>query len=113
MIADDYFELWLNGQFVTNAYLQEHVANGEAFPIVADFTPYLQAGENVLAIRANDGSCQLDPATNTCPKKPGVGISMSRSYKYVFFDGIVSSLSVAHQGHDRHEDRSGKREDRR
>jgi len=50
IIADDYFELYVNGQFVRDGLLD--LIGG---PVSVDFLQFLHDGENVLAIRAMDG----------------------------------------------------------
>lgn len=101
MLADDYFELWVNGQFVTNGSLDYLQFAGDTLTYFVDFTSFLRSGENVLAIRANDGACQSDPITRKCLKQPGVGEPSSRGNKYVFFDGVVQFSNRDHEHHDR------------
>lgn len=91
--ADDYFELWVNGNFVTSGILAGHYSsNGQWNPQVADMTPYLQDGENVIAIRANDGGCaKRDVETGKCLRIPDNGAPSDLGYKNVFFDGVIST----------------------
>lgn len=58
VIADDFFEMYVNGQFVRSAVLDQHKdpITGHALPVVVDFANLLQAGQNGIAIRACDGS---------------------------------------------------------
>jgi hypothetical protein len=93
--ADDYLEVWVNGNFVTSGNLADHLnpTTGKWNPQIADMTPYLQDGQNVIAIRANDGDCkQRDPGTGRCFRIPDNGESYSRVYKNVFFDGIIKTV---------------------
>jgi hypothetical protein len=83
--ADDYFELWVNGNFVTSGSLTKHYSSPYKWNLrITDITPYLQDGQNVIAIRANDGCCKLDPATNKCPRKPDNGSPFDNVYRNVF-----------------------------
>lgn len=67
IIADDFFDLLINGQPVRAALLDDHQKpNGQPDPIVLDFAtlaPFFRTGNNVLAIRAMDGYLK-DPATD-------------------------------------------------
>ncbi len=56
LIADDFFDLVINGQEVLAATLDNNFnGNGQPQPLVVDLTPFLRWGHNVLAIRAMDG----------------------------------------------------------
>jgi hypothetical protein len=97
--ANDNYELWVNGNFVINGDLDEHHQDVNWFPQIADLTPYLQAGTNVIAIRANDGSCKIfDPETRLCSRVPFApdgtynAIEFNRGFKNLFFDGIIQTV---------------------
>lgn len=97
--ADDFYELWVNGNFVASGLLSEHVQGPDWFPQSVDLTPYLQSGQNVIAIRANDGDCKThDPLTGLCSHAPFAadgtysGDAFSRSFRQLFFDGKVISV---------------------
>jgi hypothetical protein len=99
--ADDYFELWINGNFVNAGYLGEHrhPNTNKWNPQLADLTPYLQDGQNVIAIRANDGDCkQRDPGTGRCLRIPDNGDIFSRGFKNVLFDGLIKTVTSGSQG---------------
>lgn len=56
IIADDFFDLVINGQEVLAATLDGNQdANKQPVPLIVDLTQYLHEGNNVLAIRAMDG----------------------------------------------------------
>jgi hypothetical protein len=97
--ADDNYELWVNGNFVINGVLAEHLEGITWLPQIADITPYLQAGPNVIAIRANDGSCKsFDPETRLCSRVPFApdgtynANDFSLGFKNLFFDGIIQTI---------------------
>lgn len=97
--ADDFFELWVNGNFVTSGLLAEHRVGNDWFPQIADLTPYLQAGPNVIAIRANDGGCKTtDSNTGLCARVPFAsdgtynGEASIRSFRNLFFDGVIETV---------------------
>jgi hypothetical protein len=102
--ADDYYELWVNGHFVISGRLGQHLQGGNWLPQIADITPYLQAGQNVIAIRANDGGCKsLDPETGLCSGEPFApdgtysGNPFRLGFRNLFFDGVVRNSSTLYQ----------------
>ena len=60
IIADDYFELFVNGNFVADGLLDVLQYSG---PVAVDFTHLLHEGQNVLAVRAMDGY-QKNPSSS-------------------------------------------------
>lgn len=56
IIADDFFDLVVNGQQVKAATLAGNQdGSGQPVPLTVDLTPFLREGNNVLALRAMDG----------------------------------------------------------
>lgn len=56
IIADDFFDLTINGNEVFSATLDGHKdSNNQPLPVTIDFTPFLREGNNVFALRAMDG----------------------------------------------------------
>lgn len=91
IIADDYFEFWVNGKNMGNRLLDAYKTDQPSNPgIPRPFNDIaLQCGENVLAIHANDGGCN-----GLCPDSYGsnntyFGNPYSRDYRAVFFDGKI------------------------
>jgi hypothetical protein len=98
--ADDFYELWVNGHFVISGLLGQHL-QGNWSPQIADITPYLQAGQNVIAIRANDGGCKsLDPETGLCLSKAFApdgtynGKAFPLGDRNLLFDGVVTNQVI-------------------
>jgi hypothetical protein len=81
VIADDEFELFVNGRkydFGRSTALDNNMrTNGQPNPLLADFTSMLRNGTNVLAIHAADGSL-AHPQDN--------------ANEYVFFDGRIVTV---------------------
>jgi hypothetical protein len=91
IIADDYFELYINGTQKTSARLDDHQnALGQPVPLTGVFLNLLQEGDatqaakNVIAIRACDGfSSPLANDSTDCH---------DRQNEYVFVDGSITLL---------------------
>ncbi len=62
--VDDNFQFYVNGTFVNRK---------KSYPDLFDIAPYLQVGDNVIAIRAWDG----DPATAACKVEPHICMSIA------------------------------------
>ena len=81
VIADDEFELFVNGtkyDFGHSTALVDNMrSNGQPNPLLADFTSLLRNGTNVLAIHAADGS---------------LAAPHDELYEYVFFDGRIVTV---------------------
>lgn len=81
VIADDVFEMYVNGTLVKIEDLDGNQGpGGKPIPVFIDFTSNLQVGDNVIAIRAFDGSL--------------VGGPSNRGLEWLFFDGVIASVSV-------------------
>lgn len=95
VVADDYFEFWLNNQYQGNYLLEENqrpTFPNQGIPKVFNLTDFI-SGENIIEIRANDGGCLLE--NGECPNKPDVGFPYPRSFNAVFFDGSIKFGSSA------------------
>lgn len=81
IIADDEFELFINGQlydFGRSTALDDNMrSNGQPLPLLVDFASLLRNGTNVLAIHAADNSL-ANPA--------------DRLYEYVYFEGSIATI---------------------
>lgn len=81
IIADDEFELFINGQlydFGGSTALDDNLrSNGQPLPLLADFSSMLRNGTNVFAIHAADNSLA----------NPG-----DRRYEYVYFEGTIQTV---------------------
>lgn len=97
VIADDFFDLVINGIEVVASTLDGHKdANGQPVPIVVNLTPFLRHGNNVLALRAMDG--YLESAAACAQRGPGFEAVSSnlgdfckgnRELEYMFMSGSV------------------------
>lgn len=97
LIADDFFDLVINGQEVLAATLDGNFnGNGQPQPLTVDLTPFLRWGHNVLAIRAMDG--YLEDAASCAARGAGYQTVYSnlgefckgnRANEYMFLSGSV------------------------
>lgn len=98
LIADDFFDLVVNGHEVLAATLDGHKdASGQPVALVVNLTPFLHEGYNVLALRAMDGFLN---GRLSCAEH-GVGYSRvstnlgefckgNRAFEYMFVSGSVT-----------------------
>lgn len=81
IIADDDFELYVNGVLYSfagpTALDANKRPNGQPLPLLVDFGHLLQNGANVLAIHAADGA---------------LGNPSDRLNEYVYFEGSITSI---------------------
>lgn len=97
IIADDFFDLVINGQEVQSAMLEgNQKPNGQPDPLILDFStliPFFQAGTNVLTIRAMDGFLEsgngCGPFTSTSTNL-GEFCKGNRINEYLFVSGSVA-----------------------
>lgn len=103
IIADDYFEFIVNGQFVQTGYLDDHQnpVSGQPVPIGIDFTSYLHDGYNWLMIHALDGyfptlGAACDPGYTDRPVQDARGTFCAgdRIFEFAFVDGVIVSVPV-------------------
>jgi len=100
LIADDFFDLVINGREVLADTLDGNQdGSGQPVPLVVDLTPYLQEGDNVLALRAMDGYLE---STIDCASR-GSGFELvssnlgnfckgNRGNEYMFVSGSVVTV---------------------
>ncbi|WP_417317214.1 PEP-CTERM sorting domain-containing protein [Emcibacter sp.] len=119
IIADDFLEVWLNGQFVFNGLLTDNMNGGQPVPFIVDvngmdlsissgntlhqseptgfYENILQVGWNTMAVRAMDGSLlgtneQCPPGTTSRNITGGdIFCSYNNFYEYL---SITGSLAV-------------------
>lgn len=101
IIADDYFEFIVNGQFVQTGYLAEHTVNNQPVPIGIDFTSYLHDGYNWLLIHALDGyfptvgaACNSGYTERPVQDARGTFCAGNLVSEYAFVDGVIVSVPV-------------------
>ncbi|WP_417069698.1 PEP-CTERM sorting domain-containing protein [Niveibacterium terrae] len=98
IIADDFFDLVINGHEVLAATLDGHQdEHNQPVPLTLDLTPYLHEGNNVLAIRAMDGYLE---SASACTERGDGFVSVSsnlgdfckgnRGSEYLFISGSVT-----------------------
>lgn len=98
IIADDFFDLVINGHEVLAATLDGHLdADNQPLPLTLDLTPYLREGDNVIAIRAMDGYLE---SASACTERGDGFVSVSsnlgefckgnRDSEYQFISGSVT-----------------------
>jgi|GEM_PF-5197000 len=81
VIADDFFHLRVNGFSVMAAMLDDHLdGNGQPLPMAVDITQYLRAGDNVVSLRAMDGT--LKGAAASCAQGVEVTSVLGAFCKY-------------------------------
>ena len=91
LIADDFFHLRINGVPVVAAMIDDHVdASGQPDPLDVDISSFLQVGDNVLSVRAMDGT--LRGAAATCAN--GVEVTSTLG-PFCQYDRLYEYLSVA------------------
>lgn len=100
IIADDFFDLVINGVSVIAAVLDDNQVAGQPDPLILDFatiSPFFQTGENVLAVRAMDGfllngaSCTGGTVTAS---NLGTFCQVDRLNEYLFISGNVLVSAV-------------------
>lgn len=103
IIADDFFDLIINGQSVLAAVLDDNMlGNGEPDPINLDFatlSPYFQTGTNVFAIRAMDGFLDAGSGCGGFSEEStnlGTFCRGDRENEYVFLSGSVEIIPEPH-----------------
>ncbi|WP_321393757.1 hypothetical protein [Emcibacter sp.] len=114
LIADDFLEVWLNGQFVFNGILEQNQTEGQPDPFVLTISDLnlsidsgttlnqadsggleniLQVGWNTLAIRAMDGSLPDDEEGCVQGDEKiitgGTFCNYNRAFEYLFVSGSV------------------------
>lgn len=103
IIADDYFEFIVNGQFVQTGYLDDRIdpVTGQPVPVSIDFTSYLHDGYNWLEIHALDGyfptlGAACDPGYTERPVQDARGTFCAgdRIFEFAFVDGVIVSVPV-------------------
>lgn len=98
IIADDFFDLVINGIEVAAATLDGHKdASGQPVPLLLDLTPFLREGNNVIALRAMDG--YLESPADCSARGAGFQSVTSnlgdfckgdRQYEYMFISGSIT-----------------------
>lgn len=99
IIADDYFELYLNGTLITFGLLDMHMdGSGQPVPIVLDLSLYkddFYGGENLIAIKAMDGY-QMSPggvcSGTTMQTQVGDFCQSARGFEYVYVSGAIDTI---------------------
>lgn len=93
IIADDFFDLVINGQHVVSATLDDNKKpDGQPAPLILDFTtlaPYFEDGQNVLAVRALDGFLLNGQSCGGTVTTTNLGdfCKTNRLYEYLFISG--------------------------
>lgn len=102
IIADDFFDLVINGHHVLAAVIDNHLSAGQPIPIVLDsatLTPFFHTGNNILAIKAMDGhlkdvgvECADDPGQvrEEVSTNLGAFCKGQRGNEYLFINGSAS-----------------------
>lgn len=97
VIADDFFHLRVNGISVVAAMIDDHTdGSGQPVPLIVDIASYLRTGDNVLSLRAMDGT--LKGTAASCAS--GVEVSSvlgafckyDRLYEYVSVSGAAITV---------------------
>ena len=124
LIADDFLEVWLNGQFVFNGILDQNQTEGQPDPFILTINDLdlsidsgttlnqaepdglleniLQVGWNTLAIRAMDGALPDDQGS--CDRgvekiiTGGSFCNYNRAFEYLFVSGSVRADEPASLG---------------
>lgn len=103
IVADDYFEFIVNGQFVLTGYVDDHKdpLTGQPLPFDIDFTSYLHDGYNWLEIHALDGYfpaagtiCNAGFTARPVQDARGTFCAGDRANEYAFVDGVIVSVPV-------------------
>jgi hypothetical protein len=96
IIADDFFDLVINGVSVVAAVLDNNQdAAGQPVPLILDFatiSPFFQTGKNVLAVRAMDGFLLNGASCTGTVTSSNLGpfCKVNRANEYLFISGSVS-----------------------
>jgi hypothetical protein len=97
IIADDFFDLVVNGVEVTAAVLDNHKTTaGQPDAITLDITAYLRTGTNVLALRAMDGFLKGSDACGAgfeqVSSNLGAFCKGNRGNEYLYMSGAVQAV---------------------
>lgn len=99
IIADDYFELYLNGILISSGLLEANMdSSGQPVPLSIDLARYkddFYGGDNLLAIKAMDGNLRApgDSCTgSTVQTQAGPFCQRERGYEYVYVAGSVETI---------------------
>lgn len=103
IIADDFFDLVINGQEVIAAVLADHLTpDGQPEPLIIDLEPFLHSGNNTLAIRAMDGFLKGDGTCESSLSGTGPFVEVSSNLgsfckgdlfnEYLFISGSATVI---------------------
>lgn len=100
IIADDFFELTINGTEVMSAVLDEHQIDGQPAPITINLETLVRGGNNLMVVHAMDGYLKgdrdcgyySDTTTVTHTLSSGDFCQEDRLYEYLYVSGSISTV---------------------